>query len=166
MEVIGPASNRVDNLTGKHANTQIPKFVGTAREYELTGDQQLKTASTFFWDTVVHERSYVNGGNSIGEFFSPKKTLSQTLGPNTCETCNTYNMLKLTRHLFRWDPRAEYADYYERALYNHILASQNPYNGMMCYFLPLAGGSKEYCTGEDSFWCCTALEWRTTRIRQ
>lgn len=89
MEVIGPASKRVDNLTGKHANTQIPTFVGTARQYELTGEDWLKTASTFFWATVVHERSYVNGGNSIGEFFSPKETLSQALGPNTCETCNT-----------------------------------------------------------------------------
>jgi len=155
MEVIGPASKREDNLTGKHANTQIPKFVGTARQYELTGEDSLKTASTFFWDTVVKERSYVIGGNSIGEFFSEKERLSQALGPDTCETCNTYNMLKLTRHLFSWEPRAEYADYYERALYNHILASQNPVSGMMCYFLPLRSGSKQYCTPEDSFWCCT-----------
>ncbi len=155
MTVIGPASKREDNLTGKHANTQIPKFVGTAREYELTGADWLKTVSTFFWDTVVKERSYVIGGNSIGEFFSAKEKLSEALGPDTCETCNTFNMLKLTRHLFSWEPRAEYADYYERALYNHILASQNPVNGMMCYFLPLANGPKEYCTQEDSFWCCT-----------
>ena len=89
------------------------------------------------------------------EFFTPKETLSHALGPATCETCNTYNMLKLTRHLFCWEPRAEYADYYERALYNHILASQNPSNGMMIYFLPLAGGAKQYSTPEDSFWCCT-----------
>lgn len=155
MEVIGPASNREDNLTGKHANTQIPKFVGTAREYELTGQDRLKTASEFFWDTVVKNRTYVNGGNSLGEMFTPPERLSVALGPNTCETCNTYNMLKLTRHLFSWEPRAEYADYYERALYNHILASQNPVTGMMCYFLPLADGQKEYCTPEDSFWCCT-----------
>jgi DUF1680 family protein len=155
QEVIGPASKRQDNLTWKHANTQIPKFIGTAREYELTGDARLRTASTFFWDTVVKERTYVMGGNSIGELFSPKETLSQAIGPNTCETCNTYNMLKLTRHLFCWEPRAEYADYYERALYNHILASQNPVNGMMSYYLPLAYAAKEYCTHEDSFWCCT-----------
>jgi DUF1680 family protein len=155
MEVIGPASRREDNLNGKHSNTQIPKFVGTAREYELSGDERLKTASTFFWDTVVKERSYVNGGNGIGEFFSPKEKLSQAIGSNTCETCSTYNMLKLTRHLFCWEPSAEYADYYERALYNDILASQNPADGMMCYFLPLGSGPKEYCTPEDSFWCCT-----------
>ena len=155
QEVIGPASKREDNLTGKHANTQIPKFIGTAREYELTGDTQLQTASTFFWDTVVKERSYVIGGTSIGEIFSPKETLSQAIGANNCETCVTYNMLNLTRHLFCWEPRAEYSDYYERALYNHILASQNPVNGMVCYYLPLAGAPKEYCTHEDSFWCCT-----------
>ncbi|SPE56990.1 conserved exported hypothetical protein [Verrucomicrobia bacterium] len=155
LEVIGPASNREDNLTGKHANTQIPKFVGTAREYELTGQGWLKTASEFFWDTVVKKRSYVIGGNSLGEMFTEPEELSEALGPNTCETCNTYNMLKLTRHLFSWEPRAEYADYYERALYNHILASQNPVTGMTCYFLPLASGQKEYSTPEDSFWCCT-----------
>jgi hypothetical protein len=154
MDVIGPASRREDNLTGKHANTQIPKFIGAAREYELSGDGALKTASTFFWDTVVNERSYVIGGNSISEHFSPKESLSRALGPGNCETCNTYNMLRLTRHLFTWEPRAEYADFYERALYNHILASQNPANGMMCYFLPLQYGIKEYSTPEDTFWCC------------
>jgi len=154
--VIGPASQRQDNLTRLHANTQIPKFIGTAREFELTADESLKTASLFFWETVVRERSYVIGGHSDGEMFSPKERLSQALGPSTTETCNTYNMLKLTRHLFCWNPQAEYADYYERALYNHILCSQNPESGMMCYYVPLRSGShKEYNTPNDSFWCCT-----------
>ena len=112
--VIDPAADGEDRLTGLHANTQIPKFVGTARQYELTGDDRLKAASLFFWGTVCKERSYVIGGHSDGEMFSPKEHLSEALGPNTTETCNTYNMLKLTRHLFCWDPRAEYADYYER----------------------------------------------------
>ncbi len=156
MAVLGPASQGQDNLTGLHANTQIPKFVGTARQYELTGQDWLKTASLFFWNTVVHERSYVIGGHSDGEMFSPKERLSEALGPNTTETCNTYNMLKLTRHLFCWDPRAEYADYYERALYNHILCSQNPETGMMCYYVPLRSGSRKvYNEPLDSFWCCT-----------
>ncbi len=141
MAVIGPPSKRQDKLTGLHANTQVPKFIGTARQYELTGKEWLKTASTFFWDTVVNERSYVIGGHSDGERFSPKEKLSEAFGPSTTETCNTYNMLKLTRHLFCWEPRAEYADYYERALYNHILASQNPETGMMCYYVPLRSGS-------------------------
>jgi DUF1680 family protein len=161
MAVIGPAAQKQDKLTGLHANTQIPKFIGTARQYELTGQEWLKTASVFFWDTVVKERSYVVGGNSDGEHFSPKERLSQALGPNTTETCNTYNMLKLTRHLFCWDALAEYGDYYERAEINHILASQNPETGMMCYYLPLrsgmtrGGAGNGFNTPEDSFWCCT-----------
>jgi uncharacterized protein len=156
MAVLGPASQRRDTLTGLHANTQIPKFIGTAREYELTGEEWLQNASRFFWNTVVNERSYVIGGHSNGEMFSPKEKLSLALGPNTTETCNTYNMLKLTRHLFAWDPRAQYADYYERALINHILASQNPETGMMCYYLPLRSGARKVYNGfDDAFWCCT-----------
>lgn len=154
--VVDPAEQQEDKLTGLHANTQIPKFIGTARQYELTGDTALRTASLFFWNTVTKERSYVIGGDSNGEMFTPKERLSQSLGPNTTETCNTYNMLKLTRHLFCWEPKAEYADYYERALYNHILASQNPETGMMCYYVPLRSGShREYNNPTESFWCCT-----------
>ena len=156
MAVIGPASRREDRLTGLHANTQIPKFVGTARQFEMTGEEWLKTASLFFWDTVANERSYVIGGHSDGEMFSPKEKLSEAFGPSTTETCNTYNMLKLTRHLFCWTGDAAYADYYERALLNHILCSQNPETGMMCYYVPLRSGSqKVYNTPLDSFWCCT-----------
>jgi hypothetical protein len=156
MALIGPFSKRDDMLTGLHANTQIPKFIGAAREYELTGDESLKTAADYFWRVVAQERSYVIGGHSDGESFSPKERLSEFLGQNTAETCNTYNMLKLTRHLFCWDPRAEYSDFYERALYNHILASQNPETGMMCYYVPLRPGAKKvYNTPTDSFWCCT-----------
>ena len=154
--VLDPAEHEEDKLTGLHANTQIPKFIGNARQYELTGEPPLKTAAIFFWNTVVKERSYVIGGHSNGEMFSPKEHLSQALGPNTTETCNTYNMLKLTRHLFCWEPKPEYADYYERALYNHILASQNPETGMMCYYVPLRSGSRRNFNGRnDSFWCCT-----------
>ena len=137
MKVMGPLAGRQDCLTGLHANTQIPKFVGAARQYELTGEDWFKSAATFFWDTVAQERSYVIGGHSDGEFFSPKEKLSEALGPSTTETCNTYNMLKLTRHLFCWDPQPRYADFYERALYNHILSSQHPETGMMC-LLPAA----------------------------
>ncbi len=154
--MLEPAEHEQDNLTGFHANTQFPKFIGNARQYELTGDENLKRAVQFFWNTVVHERSYVIGGNSDGEMFTPKEHLSHSLGPNTTETCNTYNMLKLTRHLFCWEPKADYADFYERALYNDILASQNPETGMMCYYVPLRSGSeRKYNTPNDSFWCCT-----------
>lgn len=154
--VLDPLMRQEDKLTGLHANTQIPKLIGAAREYELTGDPKLATAARFFWETVTKERSYVIGGHSDGEVFSPKEHLSEHLSADTTETCNTYNMLKLTTHLFTWDPEVEYADYYERALYNHILASQNPRTGMMCYYVPLkSGASKVYNTPDDSFWCCT-----------
>jgi len=154
--VLEPLSKREDKLTGLHANTQFPKVIGAARQYELTADTTFHTIATYFWNVVTKERSYVIGGNSDGEMFSPKEKLSEALGPNTTETCNTYNMLKLTRHLFCWDPQAEYADYYERALYNHILASQNPQTGMMCYYVPLRSGSqKNYCDQANCFWCCT-----------
>ena len=154
--LLDPLGRREDRLTGLHANTQFPKVLGAGRQYELTGDERLRTMATFFWDVVTRERSYVIGGNSDGEMFSPKEELSKHIGPSTTETCNTYNMLRLTRRLFGWDPRAEYADYYERALYNHILASQNPETGMMCYYVPLkTGSSKTFNTPTDSFWCCT-----------
>ena len=154
--VLDPLTRREDTLDGLHANTQIPKVIGAAREYELTGDPKMGVAASFFWNTVTKDRSYVIGGNSDGEHFSPKAHLSEYLSPTTTETCNTYNMLKLTHHLFTWDPRAEYADYYERALFNHILASQNPDTGMTCYYVPLhSGSSKGFSTPNDSFWCCT-----------
>ncbi len=154
--VLDPLAKREDRLTGLHANTQFPKVLGAGRQYELTGKEDLRTIATFFWDVVTKERSYVTGGNSDGEVFSPKERLSKYLGPTTTETCNTYNMLKITRQIFGWDPRAEYADYYERALYNHILASQNPETGMVLYYLPLKTGvPKTFGTPTDSFWCCT-----------
>ena len=113
-----------------------------AREYEFTNDESYRKGCEFFWNVVTKERSYVIGGNSDGEAFSPKEHLSKYLGPNTTETCNTYNMLKLTRQLMTWDPKAEYADYYERALYNHMLPQQNPENGMVLYYMPLRPGSE------------------------
>jgi hypothetical protein len=154
MAVVGPLMKGCDELDNLHANTQIPKVIGCAREHELTGDESLGNAAKFFWETVTRQRSYAIGGHSNEERFTSKASLSQAFSPTTCETCNTYNMLKLTRHLFGWDPRPEYADYYERALYNHILASQHPETGMMCYYVALDGSPKSFGTPEDSFWCC------------
>ncbi|HEY9165757.1 MAG TPA: beta-L-arabinofuranosidase domain-containing protein [Candidatus Kryptonia bacterium] len=153
--VLVPLEHRKDVLAGIHANTQIPKLIGLARLYELTGDTTYETGAKFFWNTVVKHHSYVIGGNSMNESFSPPDELNNLLEDNTCETCNTYNMLKLTQHLFEWEPSAAYADYYERALYNHILASQNPKTGMMCYYVSLKQGTeKEFSTPFNSFWCC------------
>ncbi len=155
-QVLDALAKREDNLTGLHSNTQIPKLIGLARLYQLTGKEHYNTASSFFWETVVHNRTYVNGGNTDGEYFFPPEEFSKHLSVHTTETCNTYNMLKLTRQLFTMNPQAEYADYYERALYNHILASQDPKQGMMIYFCPLKSGHfKTYNTPHDSFWCCT-----------
>ncbi len=153
--VLDPLSRGEDRLDGLHANTQIPKLIGLARRYELTGDESDKRTAEFFWDRVVHHHSYVIGGNSDGEHFGPPDKLNRRLSQNSCEVCNTYNMLKLTRHLFAWHPTSEFADFYERALYNHILASQNPTSGMVCYYVPLGpGAEKAYSTPFDSFWCC------------
>ncbi len=154
--LLDPAADGRDTLTGLHANTQVPKFIGAAREYELTGDPKLRKAAAFFWNSVANERSYVIGGHSDGEMFTPKERLSQALGANTTETCNTYNMLKLTGRLFGWQPSAALGDFTERALFNHILASQNPETGMMCYYVPLRSGSRKVFNEPlDSFWCCT-----------
>ena len=153
--VLDPLARREDRLQGLHANTQIPKLIGLARRYELTADTSDKTAAEFFWERVVEHHSYVNGGHSDGERFGEPDKLNNRLSDNTSETCNTYNMLKLTRHLFEWRASAEYGDYYERALYNHILASQNPDDGMVCYYVPLKAGSKKvYSKPFDDFWCC------------
>jgi len=154
--VIDPLTKRQDRLEGLHANTQVPKIIGVARQYELTGNKDLRTAAEFFWDEVTRYRSYVNGGNSEREHFRRKGELWKRLTPSTAETCNTYNMLKLTRHLLAWTADGRYADYYERALYNHILASQEPKKGGMIYFCSLKPGHfHTYNTPEDSFWCCT-----------
>jgi DUF1680 family protein len=153
--VLDPLEHQEDRLAGLHGNTQIPKVIGTAREYELTGEELYHTIATFFWDAVVKHHTYVMGGHGSGEYFGPPDKLSDRLTPTTAETCNTYNMLKLTRHLFSWNPNAVYMDFYERALYNHILASQDPQTGMMCYYVSLQPGyHKTYSTPFDSFWCC------------
>lgn len=152
--VLDPLSDQRDILPGLHANTQIPKLIGLSRLYELTGKEHFGTAASFFWDRVVHHHTYVNGGNSAGELFGPPDRRAYRLF-STTETCNTYNMLKLTRHLFAWEPSAEYMDYYERALYNHILASQHPETGMLKYkgYLEMPA-RKEFSTPFNSFWCC------------
>ena len=153
--VLDPLTRREDDLTGLHANTQIPKLIGLARLYELTGDPKDRVAAEFFWDRVVNTRSYTIGANSDGEHFDAPGKLSGHLSQSAAETCNTYNMLKLTRHLFQWTAAPGYADYYERALYNHILASQDPVRGQVTYYVSLKPGHfKTYSSPTDSFWCC------------
>lgn len=153
--VMGKLEKQIDPMPGKHSNTNVPKAIGAANQYELTGSENEKTIATFFWNTMVHHHSYVIGGNSNYEYCGQEDKLNDRLSDNTCETCNTYNMLKLTRHLFAWQPSSTYMDYYERALYNHILASQNPDDGMMCYFVPLRQGThKIFSDSVNTFTCC------------
>ncbi|MVM33452.1 glycoside hydrolase family 127 protein [Spirosoma sp. HMF4905] len=144
-----------DILPGRHSNTQVPKLIGTIRRYELTGNQNDFAMSDFFWNTVVNHHTYAPGGNSNYEYLSTPDQLNDKLTDNTMETCNTYNMLKLTRHLFALHPSSSYMDFYERGLYNHILASQNHKTGMVCYFVPLRMGTrKHFSDEEESFTCC------------
>jgi hypothetical protein len=153
--VVDPLRAGRDELPGKHANTQIPKITGAARSYEVLGEPGDRALAEGFWRRVVDRHSWVTGGNSDGEHFFLPETAPSHLSPATAESCNTYNMLKLTEHLITWEPRVEYADYYERALYNHILASQEPEQGMFAYFMSLKPGHfRTYSTPRDSFWCC------------
>jgi len=145
----------LDPLDGLHANTQIPKAIGAALDCQLTGASRYCAVSRTFWDLVARHRSYAIGGNSEDEHFFPLAHFSRHLGESTAETCNTYNMLKLTRRLFHHRPDAELMDFYERGLFNHILASQDPATGMMTYSVALKPGAwRTYSTPEDSFWCC------------
>ncbi|WP_077624374.1 glycoside hydrolase family 127 protein [Sediminibacillus massiliensis] len=154
-QILDPLSKQKDRLGGNHANTQIPKILGLAKQYEITNNEKYKSTSEFFWNRVVNHHSYVIGGHSFEEYFGTPDHLSDRLGPNTTETCNTYNMLKLTKHLFEWNASAEAADYYERALFNHILSSQDPVGDGVTYCLSLdMGGYKDYNDKFHDFTCC------------
>ena len=133
--LLDPLADGRDTLDGLHSNTQIPKVIGFARLAETTGEERYAKAARYFWGTVVHKRSFATGGNGDGEhFFPPAETPGHLASAKTMETCCTHNMLRLTRALFTAAPSVAYADYYERALFNGILASQDPDSGMVTYF--------------------------------
>ncbi|HPR33216.1 MAG TPA: glycoside hydrolase family 127 protein [Prolixibacteraceae bacterium] len=152
--ILDPLAEGKDILPGKHANTQIPKLIGLARRYELTGDSTDRKTAEFFWERVVHHHSYVTGGNGNHEYFGPPDTLNERLSANTTESCNVYNMLKLSRHLILWEARPEVFDFYERALFNHILSSQHPQNGHVIYNLSLEMGGFKVYQDPEWFTCC------------
>lgn len=153
--VMDPLRERRDALAQLHANTQVPKVIGEARLYEIEGGEDSKTIAEFFWRTVIDNYTYANGGNSDKEWFGEPKALSKHMSGQMTESCNTYNMLKLTTHLFAWEPRAELMDYYERALWNQIYSSRDRKTGQYTYKLGLYGGYfQSFSRPEDDFWCC------------
>ena len=154
-KVLDPLAQERDELANLHANTQVPKLVGLARLFELAGKPADAVAPRFFWNTVTANHSYVIGGNADREYFQAPRSIATHITEQTCEACNTYNMLRLTRHLFAWRPDAALFDYYERAHLNHILAQQNPQTGMFTYMTPLMSGiAREFSEPFESFWCC------------
>lgn len=154
--ILDPLLKKQDKLNGIHANTQIPKVIGYMRVAQVSGDHAWRDASRFFWETVVNNRTVSIGGNSVSEHFNPSGDFSSMIeskeGP---ETCNTYNMLKLSKELFLNDRSGKYVDFYERALYNHILSSQHPDKGGFVYFTSMRPNHyRVYSEPQEGFWCC------------
>lgn len=155
-QILEPLIEGKDPLDGLHANMQIPKAVGFERIAEVGGDADYGKAAAFFWETVVGHRSVVIGGNSVNEHFNPtgdfRKMITDIAGP---ETCNSYNMLKLTRHLFEKQGDVKYMDFYERVLYNHILSSQHPLRGGFVYYTSMRPRHyRVYSQPQVNMWCC------------
>ncbi|MEN6578633.1 MAG: beta-L-arabinofuranosidase domain-containing protein [Phycisphaerales bacterium] len=152
---IQPLEHHIDNLNGKHGNTQVPKLIGSADRFAYTGRTGDILAAGFFWDRVVQHHSFATGGHGKDEYFHEADKLSAVKDGRTAETCNVYNMLKLTRRLFALEPDAHYADFHERALFNHILASIDPNDGRTCYMVPVGQAVEhEYADMFHSFTCC------------
>jgi DUF1680 family protein len=152
---IQPLQRHQDNLAGKHGNTQVPKLLGSGDRFACAGDAGDLMAASFFWDRVVQHHSFATGGHGKDEYFGPPDRLSDRIDGRTAETCNVYNMLKLTRQLFTLRPDAHYADFHERALFNHIMASIDPEDGRTCYMVPVGRGvQREYQNMMRSFTCC------------
>ncbi|KAM7279054.1 hypothetical protein ACFE04_006188 [Oxalis oulophora] len=158
---LGLLAVQADDISGFHSNTHIPIVIGAQMRYEITGDPLYKVISTYFMDIVNSSHSYATGGTSYHEFWQDPKRLVSNLGKESEESCATYNMLKVSRSLFRWTKEMAYADYYERALTNGVLGIQRGTEpGVMIYMLPLASGVSKavsyhgWGTKFDSFWCC------------
>ncbi len=156
QEILNPLKEEKDELTGLHANTQIPKVIGFKNIASVAGDAEYNKAANFFWETVINNRTVVTGGNSVREHFNPVDDFSSMIeseqGP---ETCNTYNMLRLSKMLYETQGREEFIDYYEQAVYNHILTTQHPEKGGFVYFTPIRPGHyRVYSQPDTSFWCC------------
>lgn len=150
-----PLARREDLLGGLHGNTQIPKMIGSLARYIYTGNKADGDAAAFFWDAVTAHHSFATGGHGKDEYFGPPDQLSERLDGRTDESCNVYNMLKMTRALFALNPDIKYAEFQERALFNHVLGSMDPEEGRTCYMVPIGRGvQREYQDMFESFTCC------------
>jgi hypothetical protein len=156
---MNPLALRRDELRGLHVNTHIPQVIAAARRYEISGDTRFHDVADYFFREVSTARSYVTAGTSNGEHW---QTEPRRLGAelkrsvDTAECCCSYNMLKLARHLYGWDPNPRYFDYYERAMLNHRIGTIRPEKGWTQYYLSLTPGAwKTFNTEDQSFWCCT-----------
>src|SRR5450759_697019 len=153
--IIDPLSRREDILAGKHGNTQVPKLLGSLTRYIYTGSTRDGIAAKFFWDQVAQHHSFATGGHGRNEYFGQPDKLNDMIEGRTAETCNVYNLIKMARALFALEPDVRYADFHERALFNHILGSIDPADGATCYMVPVGQGvSREYQNMTQSFTCC------------
>lgn len=153
---LNPMIAKKDILTGLHANTQIPKIVGIEKINHVTHNHNWETASEFFWDNVANKRSVAFGGNSYREHFHELERFDKMLETNQGpETCNSYNMLKLSKALYLRTGNTKYLDFYEKTMFNHILSSQHPEKGGFVYFTPIRPNHyRVYSQPETSMWCC------------
>ncbi|MFQ6603146.1 beta-L-arabinofuranosidase domain-containing protein [Flavobacterium sp. C3NV] len=156
LAILNPLEKKEDKLTGLHANTQIPKVIGFEKIGVLSGNKEWTDAAQFFWENVTQKRSVAFGGNSFAEHFNPTEDFSGMLKSNQGpETCNSYNMERLSKALFLDQNKVSYLDFYERTLYNHILSSQHPEKGGFVYFTPIRPNHyRVYSQPETSMWCC------------
>lgn len=153
--VFDPLVRKQDILNGLHGNTQVPKLHGHLMRYAYTGDKADGDAAKFFWDAVALHHSFATGGHGKDEYFGPADDMDERIDGRTAETCNIYNMLKMTRKLFALQPEMKYAEFHERALFNHILGSQDAEDGRTCYMVPVGRGvQREYADMMRSFTCC------------
>lgn len=153
--VLDPLAEGKDRLGGLHANTQVPKAIGSLARYIYTGDKTDGATANFFWNTVVSNHTFATGGHGKDEYFGPPGELSDRIDGRTDESCNVYNMLKMTRTLFSIQPDIKYAEFQERALFNHVLGSIDPNDGRTCYMVPVGRGvNREYQDMQHSFTCC------------
>lgn len=153
--VLDPLAHQEDKLAGLHGNTQVPKVLGVLARYVAAGDKADGDAARFFWDTVVDHHSYVTGGHGKDEYFFAADKISDHVDGRTAESCNVYNMLKMTRILFALNPDIKYAEFQERALFNHVLGSIDPADGRTCYMVPVGRDVRhEYQDMYDGFTCC------------